>query len=150
MTDRDRVALGGLIRSRRERDFGTKRAAYAAAEVNAATWDRAESGEPVRPDRLRRIVRLLWPETQGDWTLIDAAPSETSASRIEELEREISVLKAQLDLVARAASVPRDALENIHHRANREALEKARGEAADAGADEDGAGERDRPRVIGE
>jgi hypothetical protein len=62
----DRKQLGELITRERKRQYGTKSAAYKEAGVNAATWDRAEDGQPVREDRLTAIVRLLWPNSQGD------------------------------------------------------------------------------------
>lgn len=73
MNEADRVALGQRIRRRRELspDFNTRKAAYTAARVNQETWRRAEAGEFVRDDKLRQIVRALWPHTEGDWTLID-------------------------------------------------------------------------------
>lgn len=82
MSEKERALLGSLVERERSRRFGTKRAAYIKAEVNAATWDKVEAGGPVRGDRLRLIVRALWPETDGDWTQLremrpDAAwPSE--------------------------------------------------------------------------
>lgn len=87
----DRARLGDLIKTRRERKHGTKKAAYQAAGVNAATWDKAEAGESVRPDLLRKIVRDLWPETEGDWEEIGRAPRAADpmaelAERVDHLE----------------------------------------------------------------
>lgn len=76
ITDDEQVELGHLIRRERERKYGTKRAAYVTAGVNAGTWDRAESGELVRADILRKIVRTLWPESEGDWTKVVGAPEQ--------------------------------------------------------------------------
>lgn len=70
ITNADRVALANAIRKQRERLYGTKRAAYNAAGVNAATWDKAENAESIRGDRLTSIVKALWPETRGDWTRV--------------------------------------------------------------------------------
>ena len=69
MTELDSVALGERIEGERRRQYGTKKAAYTAADVNPATWDKAEAGEAhtLRDDRLARIVRTLWPESDGDW-----------------------------------------------------------------------------------
>jgi hypothetical protein len=97
ISDSERASLGEQIRRQRERQYGTKKAAYQAAEVNAATWDKAELGEPVRGDLLRRIVRTLWPETEGDWTLIGAAPNVPPSleDRVAELERLIRQLAGE-------------------------------------------------------
>jgi len=153
MNEAERTVLGAQIQRRREQAFETKRAAYAAAGVNPATWDRAEAGEPVRPDRLRRIVRLLWPESEGDWGRIGAATPASDADRVAELERQVAVLRAQLDLVARAADVPRDALERLHHKANREAVERVRAAVRDRGAGQPGTPEatpEPTPRASGD
>lgn len=66
VNESERKQLGELIASQRKTQYGTKSAAYKEASVNAATWDRAEAGETVREDKLRSIVRLLWPSTNGD------------------------------------------------------------------------------------
>ena len=90
MSDAERAELGDRIRKQRERKFGTKKAAYQEAGVNAGTWDKAEAGESIRGDRLRNIVRILWPESEGDWTAIDEVQRERQLNheqRIAELER---------------------------------------------------------------
>lgn len=76
MTDEERIELGMLIRERRAEIYDTKIAAYQAAKLNPATWDRIESGQPVRADRLRAAVRVLWPATLGDWRRIHSIPGE--------------------------------------------------------------------------
>ena len=68
--------LARRIESRRIQVFGSKIAAYRAAGLAPPTWDRIEAGEPVRPDRLAAAVRVLWPETQGDYRLIETAEDE--------------------------------------------------------------------------
>lgn len=100
-----------MIADRRQRSFGTKRAAYVAADVNSATWDRAERGEAIRGDRLRQIVRTLWPETDGDPTLVlspvghsghdryVAAPGETvevPRAVLEDIMRAIEEMRADI------------------------------------------------------
>lgn len=70
LSDKERAELGPRIRERRESLYGTKRAAYQDAHINPSTWDRVEAGEPVRDDILRRVVRTLWPDTDGDWRRI--------------------------------------------------------------------------------
>ncbi|TAJ21824.1 MAG: hypothetical protein EPO65_00555 [Dehalococcoidia bacterium] len=100
MSEQDRADLGAAIKRQRERLYGTKKAAYVAAEVNQHTWEKAERGEALRGDRLRRIVRTLWPETEGDWTLIDVAPDHQPASledRVVALEEQLSRLLAEHD-----------------------------------------------------
>lgn len=99
ISEADRAALGEKIRRQRERQYGTKKAAYQAAEVNAATWDKAEAGESVRGDLLRRIVRTLWPETEGDWTMVGTArggPIPTNA----ELAEQVDELRRLIDQLA--------------------------------------------------
>lgn len=79
MSENERTQLGEQIRNARERIYGTKLAAYTAADVNAATWSKAEAGDPIRGDLLRKIVRTLWPESQGDWTRIGSVGGEGQA-----------------------------------------------------------------------
>lgn len=91
MTDADQEELGRLIERERKRQFNTKKAAYNAAGVNEATWSRAEDGQGVRPDRLRLIVRLLWPESEGEWPVVleaarYAAPIAEGISRPDDRE----------------------------------------------------------------
>ena len=71
MSDAERIELAERITRRRMSEYGTKRAAYSAANINAATWDRIEEGLPVRHDRLVAAVRTLWPHSGGDWRAID-------------------------------------------------------------------------------
>lgn len=67
--------MASAIRQRRRTKFGTSKAAYDAAGVSSATWEKAESGGSIREDRLIAIVRTLWPETEGDWTQVLAEGS---------------------------------------------------------------------------
>lgn len=60
-----------IERERVVRFKGNRRAAYNAAGVNAATWTKAENGEPLAERSLVAIVSTLWPETGGDWRLMD-------------------------------------------------------------------------------
>lgn len=70
--DAQRADLAGRIRAARTRRYmGSRKAAYTAADVNSATWARAEDGEPLAERSLVRIVLTLWPETGGDWTQLD-------------------------------------------------------------------------------
>lgn len=103
MTSDERTDLGTRIREQRERVFGTKSAAYTEAGVNSATWDKAEAGGSVRGDLLRRIVRTLWPESNGDWTRVVggsvqgdyvAAPGEPATVTLTEAELEGIIRRA--------------------------------------------------------
>lgn len=67
MTKQQREQIGRRVADQRLARYGTKSDAYKAAGLNAATWDRIESGLSVRADRLAAALRLLWPETGGDW-----------------------------------------------------------------------------------
>lgn len=59
-----------LLEEQRERFDGVRKAAYTAAGVNPATWTRVVGGQRVRPDRLVKIVKSLWPESSGRWEAI--------------------------------------------------------------------------------
>lgn len=67
ITEKDRKRIGQVVAIRRRAKFGTKSAAYRQAGLNAATWDRIEAGDSVREDRLVAALKLLWPESGGDW-----------------------------------------------------------------------------------
>jgi hypothetical protein len=75
-TEDQRRDLAQRIQALRIQRFATKKDAYNEAQVNAATWTSAEAGNSLRPDRLRAIVKLLWPETGGDWRLIEPPLAE--------------------------------------------------------------------------
>lgn len=79
MSNEERKTLAGRIRMQRKDQFGTKSAAYQAANVNAATWDRAEDGAVVREDRLIQVLKTLWPESGGDWTAVLYPPAPKQA-----------------------------------------------------------------------
>lgn len=68
MTDKqDLKRLGNYIAAARRAHYGTVQAAIKAAGVNAATWGRAERGEPVRPDRMTAIEKALgWDAGDAD------------------------------------------------------------------------------------
>jgi hypothetical protein len=106
INDAERADLGERIRTQRERLFGTKKAAYQAADVNSATWDKAEAGESVRGDLLRRIVRTLWPETEGDWTLVDQEIDPEDPSIIAELVDRVAALEDRLTELFKAQKAP--------------------------------------------
>ena len=86
---KQRVKLGKQIQDRRESRFGTRRAAYRAAHLNQATWNRAEVGLPVRTDILRVIVRTLWPDTDGDWRRIPKDGADDGPDPTEGLDPEV-------------------------------------------------------------
>lgn len=77
MNETERAELAALLRGVRTSRFkGSKKAAYSAAGVNAATWDRAERGESIKEHTQVAIVSALWPDTGGDWTKISEQPDE--------------------------------------------------------------------------
>lgn len=70
-TQEQRFELARRIEDLRIEHYGgNRRAAYNAAGVNAATWTKAENGERLAERSLNAIVKLLWPETGGDWRKI--------------------------------------------------------------------------------
>lgn len=71
MTEQERAWLGELVQKQRTLRYGTKSAAYQAARINSATWDRLELGQTVREDRRVAAVKALWPESGGDWRRIE-------------------------------------------------------------------------------
>lgn len=71
----ERHTLAGWVREDRRRLFITKRAAYNAAELNSATWDRIEAGLVVREDRLVAALRVLWPRSGGDPRVVLGSPA---------------------------------------------------------------------------
>lgn len=110
----ERAELGDRIKAQRERVFGTKKAAYNMAGVNPGTWDKAEAGQPVRGDRLRRIIAILWPSSEGDWQAIpgvgaptyvaapgpklDGGMGEDEALRaIEQMQRDLTAMSERLE-----------------------------------------------------
>lgn len=70
-TQGQRADLAARIRRERIKRYGTQKGAYVAADVNSATWTKAEAGRSIAPRSLVAIVKLLWPETDGDWQLIE-------------------------------------------------------------------------------
>lgn len=81
MTDEQRTILGGMVEAARRSRYGSKSAAYTRAGVNAATWDRIESGQPVREDRPVAAINLLWPEADGNWVNVLHPPSAFGRGR---------------------------------------------------------------------
>ncbi|KAB2809224.1 hypothetical protein F9L07_19480 [Pimelobacter simplex] len=61
------VLADRLLVEQRIRFKGNKKAAYTAAGVNPATWERAITRLRVRPDKVVQIVTALWPDSEGDW-----------------------------------------------------------------------------------
>lgn len=76
MNEEQRSELARRIRSERMGQYGTQKAAYIAAGINSSTWAKAEDGEPLAERSLIAIVKLLWPETGGDWQRLDPPLSE--------------------------------------------------------------------------
>lgn len=100
MNDEDRAAVAARVRAERVRRFGTKSGAYKAAQLNAATWDRIEAGQSVKPHKMAAAVRALWPSTGGDWTRIpddDEPPaSRTVEERLADLEQRLAAIEQHL------------------------------------------------------
>ncbi|WP_028637747.1 hypothetical protein [Nocardioides sp. URHA0032] len=73
LNESQRRDLAARIERERVRQFkGNRRKAYSAAGVNSTTWTKAESpNEPLAERTIIAIVSTLWPETGGDWRLID-------------------------------------------------------------------------------
>lgn len=106
-----------LHRVTRVRYGNVKSAAYAAAKVNATTWDRLIAGMTVAPRTVTKVVDAFWPEAEGDWTLVlrgdvgaqsEAEPSSYVAApgalthggvTNEDLLREIVRSRAELDQI---------------------------------------------------
>lgn len=79
------------------RQYGSKSDAYRAAGINAATWDRIEAGETVRPDRLAAAVRLLWPESEGDWRRANAGDrARDAADQLQELSNQVASMQQKI------------------------------------------------------
>lgn len=78
LTTEQRQDLAHRVTSRRIAKYGTRKAAYVAADVNSETWRKAEAGERLAERSLIAIVKLLWPETGGDWQLIEPPLAEGS------------------------------------------------------------------------
>lgn len=98
----DPTALAERLRAERMTRFtGSKKAAYTAAGVNAATWDRVEAGLPVKDYTLGKVLAGLWPEASGDWSAVPPAASTSAREpgsyadlerRVAELERLVAAL----------------------------------------------------------
>jgi hypothetical protein len=101
ITDAQRRRLGQQIAAKRLDMFGSKSAAYRAAILNSGTWDRIEEGLPVRGDRLAAAVKLLWPESRGDWRNIPAEGQEST--ELEDVLAEFDIPAKARDAILRAA-----------------------------------------------
>lgn len=99
------VVAGRLLVEQRIRFKGSKKAAYTAAGVNPATWERAISKKRVRPDKLVQIVTSLWPDSGGDWQSIP----DPDQVRRSVFPGDLSALSSLSDWVQTAA---RDGLES--------------------------------------
>lgn len=51
--------------------LGDRKAAYTMVGVNAATWTRAETGLSLKEGSEVKIIRRLWPASDGDWRKIE-------------------------------------------------------------------------------
>lgn len=83
MNDEQRANFAAMLRWTRRRRFGdSKKAAYTAAKVNSATWDRAEQGETIKAQSVAKIVSNLFNEAEGDWTKL-LSPDHPDRLRVE-------------------------------------------------------------------
>ena len=98
MTEGQRQEMAQAVRAARIERFGSKSAAYRAAELNATTWDRIESGERVREDRMIAAVKTLWPDSGGDWRRVLSSGPEVG-NDIDALVRD---LQRRMEAVERA------------------------------------------------
>jgi hypothetical protein len=107
-----------LRREQRVRFDNVAKAAYIAAGVNSATWTRALNGDTLKPRSLNKIIRGLWPDTDGDWSLIVGDPESVGGERQassyvaspgdrvpagvsdDEVLREIRAMRAEVDKLA--------------------------------------------------
>lgn len=90
ITGPERARLAARIAERADALFDYKSDAYRAAGVNPATWDKVIAGDEVRASTLRKVVRTLWPESNGDWRKIparDPGPASDDEGRLDALER---------------------------------------------------------------
>lgn len=88
LNEHQRADLASRVRSvRLSRYRGNRKAAYTDAGVNSATWERAEKGAPLAERSLVAIIETLWPETAGDWQLLDPPLSGEVVDVAEEVRR---------------------------------------------------------------
>lgn len=105
MTDEQRMRLGHLARSKRMEKFETKMAAYQAAGINAATWDRVERGQSVKDHTLVAAIKTLWPSAGGDWrhvlSIFDTDDAEDEHERMRDydlrMESWVSELQGRIE-----------------------------------------------------
>lgn len=72
VNEEQRSGLARLLVDVRNRWYdGSRKAAYTAVGVNAATWTRAEQGLPIKERSLVAILKELFPDTVGDWTRLN-------------------------------------------------------------------------------
>jgi len=95
MSDQERAELGARIEAERLRRFDKASDAYVAAGLSSGTWASLERGASTKPLSVRKAVRLLWPETDGDWRKIPAEGERTGVAepdRIAELTAAVAAL----------------------------------------------------------
>lgn len=115
LSKEDRVTLGKMAERRRRQRYGTKRAAYSAAGLNAATWDRLEAGEVVREDRLLSAVEALWPEADRDPQKV-LSPSEFTGTTWSVKEGSASAILADLNVVMRQVHLLTERVDELEDR----------------------------------
>lgn len=94
MTDEQRSQLGARVRQARMARFDSKLDAYRAAGINSQTWDRIESGLSVKERSLVASIKLLWPDTGGDWRQVPGMSEDSEAGA--EVPSQSSSLEARV------------------------------------------------------
>lgn len=129
MNEEQRSQLAELVKSQRSTQFGTKSAAYIAAGLNSATWDRIEQGLAVRDDRLVAALKTLWPESRGDWRQVLDPNAVSFEGTFDDLLRlpELNAWMASVDAALRRLAENGERLERmIREDRERDALHMAR------------------------
>lgn len=111
ISDTQRAEIGARVKARRPRVYDRKKDAYNAADVHPDTWNKVEDGLSVSDISMRKVVRTLWPETDGEWQKIpleDAPALEPAAEtdRLAHLEAAVAELTHRVEAleITRAAA----------------------------------------------
>lgn len=119
LSKEERATLGAMAEKRRRQRYGTKRAAYSAAGLNAATWDRLEAGEAVREDRMLSAIEALWPEADRDPQKVLNPPDYTGVTW-ELKEDSLSAISADLKVVMRQVHLLTERVDELEDRLSEE------------------------------
>lgn len=116
ITGTERADLAARIAERADALFDYKSDAYKAAGVNPATWDKVIAGDEVRTSTLRKVVRALWPESNGDLRKIpsrDLAPAARDEERLDALERMIADVTRRVEALELRAGAGYHAADSV-------------------------------------